>query len=134
MKASRVRDYTIYIGIGIGVFAFIGWLATHYAGISKREFKWAILLLETPILFGYAIAGYRRCFVRPLFWVMILGLLAIHLTLFSIVLAHVNWISPLWYGAIAPIETVGIEEALLATGYAPGVSLARFLLRDRKRK
>lgn len=67
MNASRMRDYVIYVSIGIVLVALIMWSAVRYPGPPKIEAKWVFLAVETPIIFGYAIADFRRCFGRPFF-------------------------------------------------------------------
>jgi hypothetical protein len=112
---KRVRDYFIYIGIGIALVGFLIWSAG--VDVSESTIKWIGLAVETPILFGYAVADYRRSWKRPSFWLVIVGLLAVHLIGFAVVLAHVRSWGPLLFVACFPVENVGIDAALVASGH-----------------
>jgi hypothetical protein len=118
MKASRVRDYAIYISIGLGLVGLILWRAERGGpGIPESAWKWIGLALTTPILFGYAVKEYRRDWSHLRFWCVVLLLLAAHLALFSIILAHVNRWGMLGFVLVFPIENAGIYATLLKAGY-----------------
>jgi hypothetical protein len=118
MKARRVRDYVIYVSIGLAIVGFGIWHADRGGGdLPESAWKWIGLAVTTPILFGYAVVEYRRDWRQARFWGIILALLMIHLGLFSIVLSHVKSWSWLGFVVLIPIESTGIGAALLKAGY-----------------
>ena len=77
MKASRVRDFVIYIGIALALVGLGMWYVDDGGrGLPERAWRWVGLAIGTPILFGYAVQGYRRDWGRVRFWGIILALLA----------------------------------------------------------
>jgi hypothetical protein len=120
VKANRVRDFAIYISIGLGLVGFGMWYAESGGkGPSESALKWIGLAVNTPILFGYAASEYRGDWRQARFWVVILGLVAVHLGIFSIILTHVRHWGWLGFIVLFPIEQSGIEGVLSLVGFRP---------------
>jgi hypothetical protein len=103
MNLRRISDYLIYSGIGLAFGLGILWAATHiHRDIPKTAVKWIGLAVTTLILFGYAVADYRRYYGRLSFWATVLALLAVHVGLFILVLKHIESWGLLWFAAIIP--------------------------------
>jgi hypothetical protein len=117
VRANRVRDYVIYISIGLGLVVFIYWHAGRGPALSESDKNWMGLAFFTPTLFGYAVANYRRDWKRPRFWGIVLALLAVHLGAFSAIFATVNHFGALWYALAFPTETAGIDVVLRKAGH-----------------
>jgi hypothetical protein len=75
---SRLRDYVIYIAIGVGLVAVTIWAAG--SGMDKDEFEWLITVGgSTPVLGGLIYGSVRKVERRSrLFWYLLAGMLVAH--------------------------------------------------------
>lgn len=120
MKASRVRDYVIYIAIALALLGLGFWYVERGGrDLSAAAMKWLGLALNTPILFWYAVRDYRQDWRYPRFWGIVLALLIVHLGLFSIVLMQVDRLGLLWFVLAIPFEIAGVAMVLLRFAYRP---------------
>jgi hypothetical protein len=69
------------------------------------------------ILFGYAIRAHRRFVQRLSFWLVILALLCVHLSVFIVILSKVEHWRVLWFLLAYPVENIAIDGALFLTGH-----------------
>ncbi len=97
---SRVRDFVLYIAIG---FAFVGVLiAVARSSISHDAFiKWGGLAFISAILFGYFISNSGPFLRVWRFWGLTAALLLAHLTLFALILTHVDEWKLIWFVGMA---------------------------------
>jgi len=94
--ANRLRDFSIYIAIGLLVAA-IAWIIAS-TGLSLNVItKWGGLAVNTAAVYGYFIADSRSYFRRLAFWVMTSVALSMHLVVFAVVLTHVSQWKLLWF-------------------------------------
>ncbi|MBZ5676748.1 MAG: hypothetical protein LAP61_21110 [Acidobacteriia bacterium] len=125
MTANRIRDFVLYIAIGLLVGLLAMWLAFHSDRSGSEVFKWPGLAVNTAIVFGYAIKFNRILWKRRSFWMTLFLLLFVHLFAFVIVLRLVDDFRPVWWIVIVPMESVVIGFALTATGHQSDKSVKR---------
>ncbi|MDR3718929.1 MAG: hypothetical protein P4K98_09015 [Bryobacteraceae bacterium] len=112
MSQNRVRDYVVYIAIGLAAVAVLTLLAWNTsAGSSRAFFKWLGLAFSTAIVFGYAIQGARRDWNYGSLWTVIGLALAIHLVTFWWVLSRFDEWRLIWYVPTSLVEAVAIRAA-----------------------
>jgi|SRR5579863_4747614 len=85
MTANRVRDFAVYIAIGLCVGLWCFWFAER--DIDK---KWLTLTLEAFLVFGSTIGSLKRLWRLSVFWIGIVVLLVDHLTAFGVVLRQIS--------------------------------------------
>jgi hypothetical protein len=101
--ANRVRDFAIYIAIGLCLGLLCVWFA-----LDKIDVKWLSLTFETCLVFGCAIGALRRQWRVPVFWISLVVFFIVHLTAFVFVLQQVReWRAPI-VGLMFVIETAAI--------------------------
>ena len=122
MTPNRIRDFALYIAIGLVVGLSIMWLALHSDRWGSEVFKWLALAVNTAIVFGYTIKFNRILWKRRSFRVTLFLLLCVHLFAFLNVLRLVDEFRPVWWIVISPIESVIINTAIFATGHRRGKS------------
>jgi len=116
MNLKRARDFLLYIVVGITVGLSIAWYAWRSDGSGTELIgKWVGLAGETMILFGYAIRAHRRFVRRLSFWLVILALLGVHLSVFIVILSKVEHWKVLWFLLAYPVENIAIDGALFVT-------------------
>ena len=126
MNWKRARDYVIYLCAGLVFVLAIMWYALHGGpDLPRSANKWIGLIIETPVLFGYAIFDHRRFHKRSSFWLVILALIVVHISIFLVVLSHLEVWSPLWFVVLFPIENVCIEATLVVTGHRDTTPVVR---------
>lgn len=118
MTLKRVRDFALYSAIALAFCLSIIWYSfTNNEGGAELIGKWVGLSGTTAILFGYAIKSHRHCISLPSFWLIIMMLLAVHLSLFVVILVNVdNW-KVFWFVLAYPVENVIIDTTLSVTGH-----------------
>jgi uncharacterized membrane protein YccC len=120
MTANRIRDFFLYIAIGLIVGLLAMWLAFHSSRSGSEVFKWPGLAVNTAIVFGYTIKSNRVLWKRRSFWVTFFLLLCAHLFAFVIVLRLVDEFRPVWWIVIVPIESVVVGIVFIAAGHRRG--------------
>jgi hypothetical protein len=109
MKAKRIRDFVIYIVIGLAVGLGTVWYAFHFKTHNTEALvKWIGFSGITAILFGYAIHAHRNFLRSAGFWMVMSLLLAVHLVGFIFVLRRTQRWPLLWFVFIYPIENFAI--------------------------
>ena len=125
MRASRFRDFALYVAIGLLVGLSLMWLAFHSDRSGGEALKWPGFAVITAIVFGYTIQENRISWKRGSFWRTMSLLLFVHLCVFVTVLRRIDELRPAWWIVITPAEYVVIGTVLLATGYRRGKSAKR---------
>lgn len=115
-----VRRVLAYFAVAFAFLALCALLAFLTIRTGKRlPMLWVELAAFTWITFWYPIQQYKRHWRRPIFWSGVVGLLAIHLIIFVIVLrSYPEW-RLVWFIPVAIAEGGGIFLALGSLfGYA----------------
>jgi len=100
VTVNRIRDFAIYIAIGLCLSLACIWFA-----FRDIDFKWLGLSFETSLVLGCTIGWSRSLWRQTAFWVGLGFFLAIHLTAFVVVVQRMSiWRAPL-VGATFAIET-----------------------------
>lgn len=102
-NSNRVRDFVLYLVIGIALLALIFAIAAF--GVNGDLFvEWFSLAVFTLLLFGYFIAGSRPLWKRSKFWVVSCLCFLLHLIGFLALIHVVAFVKPIWFGMIGVIE------------------------------
>lgn len=126
MTPNRIRDFALYIAIGLLVGLLAMWLASYTdRSAAAKIFKWLALAVNTLIVFGYTIKFNRVLWKHRSFWVTLFLLLFVHLFAFVVVLRLVDEFRPVWWIAIVPLEYFVVGTVLIATGHRRGKSAKR---------
>lgn len=120
MTVNRLRDYVLYVAVGLCFGCACVWRAYH-----DVDFRWIVLVFETCLVFGYTIARLRRLWRQSLFWVTLGFLFAIHSTVFGIAFRQV----PRWRAPV--VGFVFVMEIVAAT---PLFKVAITCLEARRRR
>lgn len=116
MKANRVRDFAIYIGVGLTLGLATVWCGFHFEIHNTETLgKWIGFAAITAILFGYVIRAHRRFLRTAGFWTVTSLLLAVHLVGFILVLRRTQHWHLLWFVFIYPLENFVIVWVLSAS-------------------
>ncbi len=107
MTTKRVRDFVLYICIGVAV----GFLCIEFAE-SNIDSKWMALLFETCLVFGFVIAEQRQFRNRTPFWIVLLVLFAIHLVIAVFIVQHISNLKAVWVGTAFVIEAAAFTALL----------------------
>lgn len=127
MTAKRVRDFALYILIGLAIAVGGVWYGYATVGSDRGWVsKWLGLTIITLILFGYTIKEHKRFISRLSFWLVFLALLVVHLSIFTTILLNVGEWKVVWFVLAYPLENFAIDEALALTGHD-------HLVQDRRR-
>ena len=112
---ARVRDFALYIVIGVAIFGGAFWWALHQAktgGSPNLPMKWIAFAAVTGIAFGYAIMGQRPNWRKPRLWAA-LGVLAIvHCALGILVIWRLSAFPVILMGPLAGGEILAIGICL----------------------
>lgn len=101
---SRVRDFVIYISVGVLVLVGVYLYAEHRGPNTDAVAKWAGLVVTTLILFGYILKEVWKERRHKRFWLTLFLLLSVHSLLWSLVLAQGENVKPLALVMFFPIE------------------------------
>ena len=93
---NRVRDFSVYIAIGLLVAATAWIVASTNLNLDVIT-RWGGLAANTALVYGYFIADSRSFFGQRAFWAVTSVALAVHLIIFAIVLTHVAQWKLLWF-------------------------------------
>ena len=105
MTFKRAGDLALYVAIGIAFVVSAFWAADHdVAAKWPLVGRFVVLCANTAVIFGYSIRGNRRLWSNNRYWLLMAGLLAVHLVAFSAVLMNVEEWRLTWWIPIIPIE------------------------------
>ena len=134
MLITRTRLLTLLVE----VLAALGLVA---AAILYAEFgpiawmpsvRWWTLATLTVALGWLAASEYRAHRRRLSFWLTLAGLLAIHVSAWSVVIVRTESFGLLWFVVAAPFEGVGVAWTLERAGFGPGHRRQRRAARVRR--
>jgi drug/metabolite transporter (DMT)-like permease len=94
-NALTARDILVIVPVVIGLFALSILLA--FSVSHEVYIRWGGLALDTAVLFGLYINYSRKFFRKWQFWALTALLLAVHLTVFAVVLTHVEEWKLMWF-------------------------------------
>jgi hypothetical protein len=118
MTLKRIRDFAVYIAVGILFSLSVVWYSFTSNGSGTETIgKWVALTGTTLILFCYAVRTHRRFMSQASFWLVILALLVVHLSVFIVILENVEHWKVLWFVLAYPVENIAIDAALFVTGH-----------------
>src|SRR5579884_1609144 len=102
---KRLLDFLAYIAIALAIGFAIIWYA-HYGDPHGGEklAKWGGLAGNTALLYGAAVKAYGAAWRNWRFWAALLALLDAHLTVFVLVLTHVEHWKAVWFLPMYLIE------------------------------
>jgi hypothetical protein len=110
MTLKRARDFAVCIAVGIIFGLAVAWYGFSSKGSGAELIgRWVGLTGTTLILFGYAIRSHGRFISRLSFWLVMLALLVVHLSVFIVILGKVEHWKVLWFVLAYPVDsgTVG---------------------------
>jgi len=107
-----VRDLLIEVGIGIAVVIIALLCAAHGPFTWMPHRKWITLGMLTASVFGVPAWWYRRDWGRPVFWILFLVLLAVHVLAYSTLLSRTKEFPPLLDALSIPLEWAVIFPVL----------------------
>lgn len=105
MKASRIRDFVLYVAIGLSLV-----LSVIFFAKRNLDVKWLGLMFVTCCVFGSTIGALKRFWRIPIFWITLGICFIAHLAGFVLVLRQVHQ----WRGATAGLIFVVETAALTA--------------------
>ncbi len=115
----RIRDFVLYVAIAVAVVAFALLYAVRSAksGSSGRlPLRWLGLGATTAVVFGYVLRPCKRYYHLVRFWVAFVGLFALHLGVYIVVLLHVEQWGLAWFAIITPVEIFVMGLILCTVG------------------
>ena len=119
MRRARVRDFALYVAIGLTLVLLVVWGASHEIS-GDVVGRWGGLAVNTAILFGYTAKHHRASLKRGSFWFVISSLFILHLLLFVHVLQTFEGWRLAWWIIATPIEYVVVGLVLVLTGHPEG--------------
>jgi peptidoglycan/LPS O-acetylase OafA/YrhL len=114
VRLRRVRDFVLYIAIAVALAFGAIWSADHWHDVSHEAFlRWGGLGVNTLLLFGVAVYSRRSLVKRVRFWIVVAGLLVLHLSVFVLLLFKIveHW-SLFWFVLAYAPELVAVERIL----------------------
>lgn|GEM_PF-3465685 len=113
------RRSLLYIGLALASLAGIGLLVaiSIHTGVALTG-GWIGLIGYTSLLFWVAISKSREHWHRPMFWLTMMGLLAVHLLAFLAVLRSYPQWRMVWFMPIVVIEA-GLFWTILNALFGP---------------
>ncbi len=120
----RIRDLSLYVLIAVPLAIGIVWYAYKSDGTGNEAIsRWAGLIVNTAILYGYVLKESRPFWHAWGFWLALIGVLGLHTLVFILILQHVEHWSVLWFLFMYPIEIPGVaivcDWAVHVTGAKP---------------
>jgi cation transport ATPase len=106
-RSHRIRDFLLYIAIGVLVVVLIGLLGVHQAKTGQKPevlLKWIGFAVMTLLVFWWAIRAYRPFWANARFWRLIALFAAIHVILGVGLLLRTTMVSLFPFVAITPLE------------------------------
>ena len=108
-KKGILSRLLVDAGVGLGIIAFAGLLLFYNIKTGKNPpMLWIELAIFTGITFWYPVQQNKHHWHRPVFWLGVSGLLAVHVVGFVLVLRnHPEW-RLVWFIPVAIIEGAGL--------------------------
>jgi len=103
----RIRDWLLYVGIAVLIFALAGAFAVHQAmtgGSPDLPLKWIVFVGVTATMFGYAIRAYRRSWRKPKVWLLLIMFLIVHSALGIFALTRVEKVPLILFPMLSYVE------------------------------
>ena len=117
MKTSRRRvlDFIFYALAGLAVVAFALIYAVHAARsgeTGRLPLRWIGVAGATAVTFGYPVRWGRAHWRVGLFWLVLTGLLLVHLATYAVILLNVRDWPLILFAVVTPFEWLLICPAL----------------------
>jgi|HubBroStandDraft_4_1064222.scaffolds.fasta_scaffold34875_1 hypothetical protein len=117
-RSHRVRDFFLYIVIGVFVAALAILLGVHQAKTGQRPdlaFKWIAFALNTAFVFGSSLRATRPWLRQPKLWAVLAILFLLHGTIGALVISRFERIPLIWY---VPVDAAEIAFFIQAIDWA----------------
>lgn len=117
-RSHRVRDFFLYIVIGVAVVAVAILLGVHQAKTGQPSdvpFKWIAFALNTAFVFGSSLKATRSWLRKPKLWALSAVFLLIHGTIGGLVVSRFERIPLIWY---VPVDAAEITFFIQAMAWA----------------
>ena len=117
-RSHRVRDFFLYIVIGVAVAALAILLGVHQAKTGQRPdlaFKWIAFALNTAFVFGSSLRATRPWLRKPKLWAVLAILFLLHGTIGALVISRFERIPLIWY---VPVDAAEIAFFIKAINWA----------------
>ena len=111
-----IRDYALYILIGLAVAAGVMLYAAHAVAGEEVGFRWVGLAISTIYTFGYPLKWYRSYRGHWLFRCALACLVVGHLAAYIFTLRRLEHFGFLWFVILTPIEWIVICPVLDRVG------------------
>ena len=114
-RSGRIKDWLLYVVIGVLIVSSVWMFAMHQArtgGSPNLPLKWLGFAGMTAIVFGYAIRACRRSWGKQKFWVLLGLFFAVHSGLGALVLTRVPTVPLVLYAVLTGIEYVVLAAYL----------------------
>ena len=108
---KRLLDLSLYMLIALAV-AVLAVIYAVYGGESESFGKWVGFVVNTCILFGYAVKTKWRHHRIHSFWICLAVLIALHLAVFLPILWKVRQWTVMWFLLMYPVEAPAIHVAI----------------------
>jgi len=117
-RFHRVRDFFLYIVIGVAVAALAILLGVHQAKTGQRPdlaFKWIAFALNTAFVFGSSVRATRPLLRKPTLWAVLAVLFLLHGIMGALVISRLERIPLIWY---VPVDAAEIAFFIQAINWA----------------
>jgi|SRR6185312_13171853 cation transport ATPase len=115
-RSHRVRDFFLYIAIGVAFAALAIVLGVRQAKTGQRAdlaFKWIAFALNTACVFGTSIRATRPWLKKHKLWAVLAILLLLHGTIGALVISRLERIPLIWYVPVDAAEIAFLTQAII---------------------
>jgi hypothetical protein len=109
---SKIRDWLIYVGVGLAVVASIIIYANSTGNRGEFPTRWVGLVVNTALVFWILIKQRRALWHELSFWLTVLALLAVHSAAFTVVLLKAEEWPLVWFVPCAVVEVLVLSVTL----------------------
>lgn len=102
--SSRVRDFAVYIAIGVVLVMGVLWCSWHNIGGGDAIVRWGGLCAHSAIVFGFTISWRQKSERGIGFWLSLGGLAVLHSVLFALALLRAPEWRASWFVLMLPLE------------------------------